>query len=236
MKFKITDEMFAAYPYLRIGVVVGIGLQIDKHHPQLPQQAEDLRGRLIDVVGDQPLSGFANISAWRETYRSFGANPRKFKPTAEAFLSRILKGKPFPTINTAVDAYLLAEIETMLPIGGYDLKRLSGDVVLRRSPGEEPFVPLGSEGEEEYTSKGEIVYTDDERVLTRNWNFRDCEHAKISEETTDIVLACEAASQSIDSADVQRTLEEIVTYESMFCGGEYRTWILDIENRETTIA
>jgi DNA/RNA-binding domain of Phe-tRNA-synthetase-like protein len=236
MKFKITDEIFAAYPLLRIGVVVGVGLQIRKRHPQLPQQGEELRGRLIETVGDQPLSGFANISAWRETYRSFGSNPRKFKPTAEAFISRILKGKPFPNINTAVDAYLLAELETMLPIGGYDLKRLSGDIALRRSPGEEPFVPLGSEGAEEYTSEGEIVYADNDRVLTRNWNYRDCELTKISEETTDIVLACEAASRSIDRADVQRTLAEIVKYESMFCGGEYRTWILDIENRETTIA
>jgi len=210
MNFTIKDEIFAAYPDLRIGVVAGRNLQIRKRHPSLPEYVDSLRGRLIEMVGDQPMSSFANIAAWRDTYRSFGANPRKFKPTAEAFLSRMLKNKPFPNINTAVDAYLLAEMETMLPIGGYDLKKLSGDVALRRSPGDEPFVPLGSDEASETTTKDEIVYADHRHVLTRNWNYRDCEYTKISEETTDIILACEAACRSIDGEDIQRTLEGII--------------------------
>ncbi len=235
MKFIITDEIFAGYPDLRIGVVAGRGLKICPNHPLLPDYIEALRERLLDMTSDRPLSTFPNISAWRETYRSFGVNPKRYTPTAEAFLSRLLKNKPFPNINTAVASYLLVEMETMLPIGGYDLRRLSGDVALRRSPGGEAFVPLGSDRVTEYTSEREIVYADDCRVLTRNWNYRDCEDTKISEEAHDIVLACEAAYGSIGLADIERTVAGIVTYESLFCGGDYRTWIMDSENREISI-
>jgi len=235
MIFGITDEIFSQYPDLRVGVVVGHGLDIRPGHPLLPEHIERLRRSLSERVGDRPLSEFPNIAAWRETYRSFGVNPRKFTPTAEALLSRLLKNKPFPNINTAVDAYLLVEMETMLPIGGYDLRKLSGDVTLRRSPGGEAFEPLGSGGAVETTTGNEMVYADHLRVLTRNWNYRDAETTKISEETTDIVLACEAALGAIDTVDIEATVKGIVAYESMFCGGRYRTWILDSSHREITI-
>ena len=130
MKFTVKQEIFDIFPDLKIGVVVGKGLRIGKRSKELETLIRKNVEKLVETVGDKKLSDFKNISTWRETYRKFGVNPKKYKPTAEAFLKRMLKGNPFPGINSAVDAYLAVELLYMLPIGGYDLGKISGDIVL----------------------------------------------------------------------------------------------------------
>lgn len=234
MKFDVTDEIFKMFPDLRIGVVVGEGLQIRKSFPRLQEIVEENSRLLKERVGDKSLNSFPNINAWRETYRRFGVSPKKYKPTAEALLRRVIKNQGFPNINTAADAYLAAELVTMLPVGGYDLDTIEGDIRLLVSPGDETFHPLGG-GEPEVTAPGEIVYKDDKQVLTRNWNYRDCDFTKITENTTRMILAVEAALGEIETKDVELTLEKIAEYTSICCQGTYRTYMLDSKNSAVDI-
>lgn len=230
MKFVIADEIFNIFPHLRIGVVVGRGLKNQKDRlPNLDNIIQENTGKLLATAGDKTLTDFAAINAWRETYRAFGVSPKKYKPTAEAFLKRIIKGKPFPNINAAVDAYLAVELLYMLPIGGYDLDNVSGDITLRTSEGNEEFLPLGGENSEN-TAPGEIVYVDEKIVLTRNWNYRDSDLTKITQDTRNILLASEAALETIGYDALKGTVETIAEYESDSCGGEYSTFFLDRDN------
>lgn len=145
-------------------------------------------------------------------------------------IRRVLKGSDLPSISKAVDLYLVAEIEHFLPVGGYDTDRIAGDINLRLSPGKERFVPLGSLQAEEYTNAGEVVYADAERVLTRSWNFRDCDHCKITEMSTNVALFTEAALGSIPTSAVENLVEKIGGYMVSFCGGQVRTFIADVDN------
>jgi DNA/RNA-binding domain of Phe-tRNA-synthetase-like protein len=234
MKFIIKQDIFERFPELKIGVVVGRGLTIGKRTRDQETLIQSNIKELIEKTGNKTLTDFANIRAWRDTYRQFGVNPKKHKPTAEAFLRRIVKGHAFPGINTAVDAYLAAELVTMLPIGGYDLAAIRGDIRLRVSEGNESFRPIGG-SEDETTTAGEIVYSDDQIVLTRNWNYRDSDYTKITEGSKDIVLACEAALPEIAEQDLTLTLRKIVEYETQFCAGEYETHLLDRNHAEVDI-
>lgn len=234
MKFTVKEEIFDIFPDLKIGLVLGRGLHIGKRPEEADPLIKENVGKLLKKVGDKKLTDFKNIAAWRETYRKFGVNPRKYKPTAEAFLKRILKGSPFPNINSAVDAYLAVELLYMLPIGGYDLEKISGDIVLRISPGEELFQPLGSENTE-LTAAGEIVYADDRIILTRNWNYRDSDVTKITKDTGDILLASEAALGDIDEKDLIQTIDRIAEYLSHYCQGEYHTFFLDKKKPEVYV-
>ncbi len=234
MKFILKKEVFDLFPELKIGVVVGRGLTIGKRPGDQEALIEDNIKKLKEKIENKKLTDFKNIRAWRDTYRKFGVNPKKYRPTAEAFLHRIAKGHPFPSINAAVDAYLAAELATMLPIGGYDLAAITGDILLRVSMGNELFHPLGGK-DAQYTVPGEIVYSDERIVLTRNWNYRDSHHTRITENSTDIFLACEAALPEIDPRDLPQTLQKIVEYETLFCQGEYETHFLDKNHTEVYI-
>ena len=99
--------------------------------PDLAPEFPGLEALLIDVTGlrvaptDDAMAAFIEerVAAYRRThaletlkdeprlraYRDFfwrvGVDPTKVRPAAEALLRRVIQGKPFPRVNTLVDAY-----------------------------------------------------------------------------------------------------------------------------------
>lgn len=221
MRLVISNALAQKYPDLRVGIVVAHGIDNKGNDASLEELKRLTAANLRSVHSSESIMDHRNLVAWRETYRGFGANPKKTPPTVETLAKRIIKGKDLPTISKAVDLYLVAELESLLPVGGYDLHQIDGNIVLRESPGNERFVPLGGQADSpELTKPGEIVYSDDSKVLTRFWNYRDCELSKITESSTDIALFCEAALELIPSEDLNRVTQRIQEYVLRFCGGE----------------
>jgi len=94
----------------------------------------ELAARYWDkTAGDVP-----GVQAARRLYRSIGVDPTKIRPSSEALLRRVLKGKPLYRINSLVDTINYCSLSYLLPIGLYDLDRLEGEsIILRRGlPGE----------------------------------------------------------------------------------------------------
>ena len=231
MRLIVSEEIAASYPGLRIGVLVARGVH---------NRGEDERLKLLKVVKAAQLrrsltpEGFIthpHIKAWREVYRSFGVNPKQSTPTAEALIRRVLKGGQLPTISKIVDLYLVAETEFLLPVGGYDLDRAKEPLMLRYSQGGESFVPLGASQSEELTRPGEVIYADAARVLTRKWNFRDCDFCKITEESTNIALFTEAATARVSTEQLENLVERMRSYVLEFCGGEVRVFTASVAER-----
>ena len=184
-----------------------------------------------EVAEPSVLRTHKNIGAWRDIYRSFGVNPKKKNPTAEALLQRVLK-EYIPKINPAVDCYLVSETVHCLPIGGYDLDKVDGDIVLRYSPGNEPFHGIGSD-QEEYTDEGEIVYSDNVRILTRRWNYKDCDYCKIDFDTKTVALFVEGPLDVIEDSEIRETIEDISKNLMKYCQGKTDT--LNLGKNENAI-
>ncbi len=71
------------------------------------------------------------LAAARTLYKAFGMDPSRHRPSSEALLRRVLKGKDLYRINSAVDCCNLASLTFLLPVGMYDLDRVQGDVEVR---------------------------------------------------------------------------------------------------------
>jgi DNA/RNA-binding domain of Phe-tRNA-synthetase-like protein len=161
-------------------------------------------------------------------------NPKKKCPTAEALLSRVIKTGFVPCINPAVDSYLIAETLHNLPIGGYDLNKIGGDIMLRFSPGGEPFLGIGSQ-DAEYTAPGEVIYSDNSRILTRRWNYRDCEYSKIDNATTSLALFVEGPVSEIQDFEIRETILEISSNLGKYCNATTKELFLDKTSDEIEI-
>ncbi|MBV9712933.1 MAG: hypothetical protein JO011_18690 [Ktedonobacteraceae bacterium] len=133
----------------------------------------------LEDLPEQP-----HIQAWREAYRRFGSNPKKFPDSLEALLKRVLKGNELPGINRVVDIYNAISLEHMIPAGGEDWTKLASDLVLTKATGTEPFVVF-HEGQETvtYPDKGEVIWADAEGVTCRRWNWRQCKRTQLTEDT-----------------------------------------------------
>ena len=234
MKFTIDDDIFRIFPDLRIGIVLGRKLQIRSCLQELENLIEDNIKILIKRMDNKELTDFTNIKCWRKIYQQMGLNHNRYRPKVEALIQRVINGQNSPVINTAVNAYQAVEFLTMLPINGYDLAAVDGDICLRVSKGGELFKPLMG-GDMEFTNPGEIIYSDSKTILSRYWNYCDCDTAKITENSNMIILASEAALIDINTPDLIETLCKIVEYEFAFCKGIYSTFILDKTSPEVEL-
>ena len=218
MNYDIS-EVSKEYQGIHIGVLVGQNMDNRRQIPELVILQEEAVENVQKVIGNQPPTKHPHISSWRELYRSFGTKPSDYRPSAEALIRRTLKTGALPRINNAVDLYNIVSVKYLIPMGGFDLDRIDGDIHLRFSAGEEEFIPLGSKGPE-LTYPGEIVYADDSRVLTRRWNYRDADATKITEETRNLVMFVDGAPE-ISVKFVQSALIELKMLYERFCGGKY---------------
>ncbi|MEW5961817.1 MAG: phenylalanine--tRNA ligase beta subunit-related protein, partial [Chloroflexota bacterium] len=93
---------------------------------------------IADKYRGQTISAVAGIQAARELYRAIGVDPTRNRPSSEALIRRLIKGKALYRINSLVDTINYVSLSYMLPLGLYDLERIGGEVVrLRRgAPGE----------------------------------------------------------------------------------------------------
>lgn len=225
MKFVIEEKLARNYPELRIAVLVAKDVRIQQEDRRLESLKRKVENEVRSRFRGKNLVEHPFIAAWRDAYRSFGAKPKKYNPTAEALIRRILRGNAIPRINTLVDCYLVIEAKYLLPIGGYDLNKVKENIYLRYSKGNEEFIPLGK-GEVERTNVGEVVYADEEEVLTRKWNYRDCEQTKITLETKKVALFMEAVDKRIPTDALENAVKELEELILDFCGGRIRTFLV----------
>ena len=187
MHFSIQGELFHILPDLTIGMVVAMG--VDNTHPSkeienlLNQAIEAMkRNFIVDKAQEHP-----RIKPWRTAFSKLSISGSKFPSSIESMAKRVLRGDPFPRINPLVDLYNSVSLKYLVPMGGHDLNTLKGNIYLKFAEGWEPFAPMGG-GETAIVPKGELVYRDDQEVLTRNWVWRQCEKDKATEETKNIFI------------------------------------------------
>ena len=232
MRLVIEQDILALFPDLRIGIVTGRGIQNGSANEEVERIKRSAAASVQQNLSTEALSQHPYILAWREAYRRFGAKPKDHRPTAEALLRRILRGEGIPTISRAVDLYLAVEAEFYLPIGGYDLDKVDGDITLRLSAGDEPFIPIGATAAEEKTSSGEVVYADASKVLTRRWNYRDCDAAKVTAESENIALFCEAPLPEIPTDQLRKCTERLADSLQRFCGGSISVHFVEAQSQQ----
>ena len=226
MNYSI-KSVIEKYPKVNIGVLSGTGLNITPMHRELEKYKSDSLQVAKGLIGSDSVTHHPYISSMRNLYRTFGTKPADYHPSAEALVRRAIKTLQLPMINTAVDAYNAVSVRYLIPIGGFNADLIVGDIVLRFSPGNEAFSPLG-EVERESTYPGEVIYADDRRVLTRRWNYRDCVETRITEKTVDVVMFLDG-SPEIPRVEVEKALKELAFNLKKYCGGVYSTNVADSE-------
>jgi DNA/RNA-binding domain of Phe-tRNA-synthetase-like protein len=116
----------------------------------IEQQSEMLRSRFSN-----PGDALKLLKPARDLYRAIGIEPTRTRPSSEALFRRIVKNKELYQISSVVDLCNHASLHFLLPIGLYDVKKISGDV----------FIRLGNPGEEYEGIGKDVVHVANRLVL-----------------------------------------------------------------------
>ena len=113
-----------------------------------------------------------------------------------------------------------------MPVGGEDLKQVSGNIELKFAVGEENFKAIHAK-EDEPPQKGEIVYVDDNNdVLCRRFNWREADKSKLTEKTTSAIVYVEGIPPSND-IEIKEAALDFVQYAEKFCGASTKLFLVN---------
>jgi DNA/RNA-binding domain of Phe-tRNA-synthetase-like protein len=202
-------------------LIVGIGLIngvcIEENNQQLCLLKkivyEEVDGRFeIDRLKED-----LTVRVYRDFYWKLDIDPTKTRPSGEALLRRILHGEELPNISTAVDAYNLASMKTIIPISGFDLERIAPPFQVRFAKENEKFTGIGMKTPI-LLERNMLVLADDKQVLCI-YPYRDCEHTKITLKTRNIALVGYGVPGTT-SSQIKEAVEVALTFIREVAGGK----------------
>ena len=79
----------------------------------------------------------------RALYRRFGVDPTHHRPSSEALLRRVRRGESLPRVNSLVDVANVVSLWLQVPVGLYDLGRVTGDLRVRLGREGEAYAGIG---------------------------------------------------------------------------------------------
>lgn len=197
MLVSIDGAILENYPEVQIGYLVA-QVSVKKSDPFV----EELKQGLGQHLENQGLNAtnfviHPQIALWRKIYEEdFHVKAKTYRSSVEALLRRVVTGKDVWNICNVVDLYNCCSILSLLPMGGYDLNKISGDMVIRYAKDGEVFRALGVR-EKVITKSREVVYADDKRVMCWLWNHKDCAETCIDEASEYVIFFIDAFEESV---------------------------------------
>jgi len=232
MKFTIDKTVFEKFSGVTIGVVIVKGLDnsgtIDEVQTQLRVVENDIRSK----YQTETLSQTPKIDVWRKAYSAFGGKPKENRSSVENLYRMVLQGNNVRHINKLVDSYNLISLSHMVPVGGEDIDKMSGDIRLTFAGQNEPPVLLLGEKEPRPPHSGEVIYKDGISTICRRWNWREADRTKLTEETKNCILVIEGLSPAAAKEEIEKATIELEQLVKKHCGGQTKRALLDQNQNE----
>ncbi len=233
--FTIERGVFDRFPGLQVGVVLAFDID---NRGEREETLDLLRLEEVRVVSD--LAGtlpaeHPQIAPWREAYRAFGANPKKYPSSIENLVGRLLRGGRVRHINLLVDIYNIASLRYLVPVGGEDLDRMDGDIRLTVASSDEAAIILLGEDEARAPQPGEVIYKDSIGAICRRFNWKEAERTKLTEETHNAILVIEALPP-VETAKLRQAIDDLATMLGQWCGGRTKSALLQAESPQVEIS
>jgi len=215
---RIAPELQAPFPGLRVVELKMEGLEVlstDRALESFKREARDrVRNRFASLteVKDRPV-----FRAYRDFFWRVGIDPTKIRPAGEALTRRILGGRDLPTVNTLVDAYNVASVETSVAIAAFDLGKINNEsLVMRRAMKGEPFHGIGMALPDSLTGVEVVIEDQGSGKLIAVYPYRDSDGSKVTERTKSVLFMM-CGVPGIDETTLEGAADCTKEYVGRFC-------------------
>lgn len=196
MQISIEDTVLRKYPNIAIGYLIA-QVKIRQTDPFV----EHLKGKLLEYLTELGINAtnfvvHPNLSLWRKIYKEdFQVKESTYRSSLEALIRRIVTGKGLWNICNVVDIYNCCSVFSLLPMGGYDLCKVSGDIKIRYAQEGESFHGIGERSKIQ-ARNNHVVYADAERLICWLWNHKDSYETCIDKNTKEVIFFIDSIGQS----------------------------------------
>jgi DNA/RNA-binding domain of Phe-tRNA-synthetase-like protein len=118
-------------------------VRIHETVPEFRTTIERLAVTVAERYQGAVISEIPTVKAVRAIFHRTGVDPTRYRPSSEALLRRVVKGKGLYFINSAVDVVNYFSMKTMLPMGVFDADRVKPPVEFRAGREGETYQGVG---------------------------------------------------------------------------------------------
>jgi len=196
MDFSVEPDVFTRFPGMRLAVVVARDIDNRSERPEVSlawTEAWTAAASAVAPYGN--AQSHPRVVPWRQRFQAIGVSMRHFPTSIEALLRRAGKGGVPFRINPLVDFYNGVSLRHAVPVGGFDLDRVTGPLVVRLTREGDTFDSLDGEGAVAVPT-GEMAYAVGATILTRQLMWRQARDGLIHPETRAVFLVSESLPES----------------------------------------
>jgi DNA/RNA-binding domain of Phe-tRNA-synthetase-like protein len=212
-----SPEVSHQFPNLAVCVGLAKEVCIQQDNQQLRQLKKIVYEEVINRYEIDRLKEEPTVRAYRDFYWNLNIDPTKTRPSGEALLRRVLHGEELPNVSTAVDAYNLASMKTIIPISGFDLDKLAPPFHVRFGKENEPFTGIGMKTP--IALKSNMLLLADEKQALCIYPYRDCDGTKITLKTRNVAMIGYGAPRTTIE-QVHEAVETALSFITNVAGGE----------------
>jgi len=155
-----------------------------------------------------------DITPARQLYKQIGLDPTKQRPSSEALLRRIIKGRELYQVNSVVDTCNLCSLKFLLPIGLYDFAKIKKPVILRLGKENEGYEGIGKGW---VNLSGKLAFVD--QLGPFGNPSSDSARTKITLETTEVLFVI-FTPHDYDDSQLNSHADYAATQMHIFNGGK----------------
>ena len=227
--FQYHPDILARYPQVVGGAILAQNVTNGPTPAPLLALYQAEQQRVLQQIGNTPLSQIESLAAWRRAFRGFGVDPTQYRSASEALLRRLTKKGDIPSINLLVDLGNLVSIRYGLPVAVFERRTLQGTVTVHFADGSERYSELGA-SEEDHPEPGEVVFSDESKlVIARRWCWRQSEPSAAVAQTQGCIITVEA-QHATGRQDIEAALRDLLALLKEYAGGTVTSAILDVHH------
>lgn len=229
MNISIDQTLFDVNPNIKLGIIHYTKITVSEPPQMLKGRMQLFQEQLFFELQDKAVTDYESIKEWRSLWKQFGADPNRYRNSAEALMRRISKQNYLHPYQSAVDLNNFFSLQYRIPVGIYDTGKIDGDVRVEVGSEETGYEGLNGRFN---SLKGILHLSDDTGPFGSP--FVDSARTAVTEGTTD-ALHVFFLRPSMSKEEASELLNAAGNMFMQIHGGEYDILITDKENSGISI-
>ncbi len=229
MEVSLNPSLLTQLPELKIGIIHYTKIVVAESPQMIKGRLQLYQENLYLEMQEQPVTKRSGIAEWRQLWKKLGADPNRYRHSAESLMRRVSKQNYLTPFHSGVDVNNFFSLQYEIPVGIYDLAHLKGNVEIALGNEETGYEGLNGR----FNTLNNIMFSRDE-VGPFGSPFVDSKRTAVSEATTE-ALHIFYLRPSLSTEDAQKLLASAGKMFNQIHGGDYQIALLTTTTPSTTL-
>ena len=130
MEITIDPKITEILTDFKVGIIHYNNITVSDSPQMLKGRLQLFQEQLYFDLEDKELWDFPGLLEWKLIWKALGADPNRYRPSAEALFRRVKKQNYLKPVHSGVDMNNFLSLQYEIPLGLYDADLIAGNVSL----------------------------------------------------------------------------------------------------------